>query len=477
MELVTDMKINKRGKLLHKYKLPFIVFSFIIICLGLFTFKDYLKNYLIDSNYRPAIGNDFGKLKIIYIDLFNYNSNSYHIAGTSEFPIDSDTNYPIGKQSIEELTEKIRLETLLTLAYSQKNDNLPTKSKTLTVKTNDWQQILNKHEKIKSILLKSKTKVSLNNVNIELSENLPDVDINETVPAKAVRLFKYFLTLRRNGDSPVGDDFGISFNEFNTIYGYGQCSNQSFALADLFQKNGINVRIVQLSSPSHTLIEANIIDEQWVAFDPLLGIYYADLENGIFLNFEEIQETLESTLQKFAKNNYRDSIYYYKNNQSNIIPFTNVNGGINRARSFLLSQEQTLEYNFSDNLPWLARRNLNPPPKDTIGYIKYFQGNGKVFNINRTYPLNSVTVDFLSENTDLFVDNKKVNYNPNWKTTQLVRYVWFHKTANIEASKPIGVTTILQISGLPYYKFTDGFIRVNANEKEDIELTVEYYIN
>ena len=452
----------------------FILFS--LALLGLYSVRNSIKAYFIQSKNRPTIGEDFGNLKIIYKDLFDYNSNTFNVAGSPEFSINTEKPYPVRAGEIDDLTEKIRTENLINIAYSQKEEAGSTQVKNLVVKTNQWHKISQEHKKVKKITLKSVSGNLINDVKVELIEQFPLENNAETLAGKSIRLFNYFLSVRRNGDSPLGRDFRISFEEFCEIYGYGQCNNQSYALADLFERNGIPVRLIRLSDPAHMLVEAKVTEQNWAAFDPLLGDYFIDAEKNLFLNFNEIQVNLDAALKQFAVKDYEQSKFWYANNAAQIRPFVNSKDS-EKLRSLSVKGNQYIEYNFGANAPWLSMRNITPPPKETVGFIKFFQGEGTIFEINQPYPINSAVAEFLHGDTKLAVDNEEVIFNPSWKFARLDRFLWFDKQAKVEASKPINLAIILQFSILPYYRFTDGFIRVNAEENEEVEVMIEYLTN
>lgn len=444
------------------------------LCAALPTIKSHLKGDFLSITNRPAVGEDFGELKIVYADLFEHNSRAFKIAGRPEFPLDTDSAYPASSASIKELTEKIKLESLLNIAYSRSEKPRPTRTVNLSLKTNRWQNILADKKEIAKITIKSAPGTSLTGVGIELVKQIPSQPTDANLIAKAVRLFNYFLSIKNNGTSPLGEEFNIPFDKFSRIYGYGQCSNQSYALADLFEKNAIPARLVKLSNPAHTVVEAKVSDEKWAVFDPLLGSAFADAEKNIVLDFDEVQENPDAALKQFvAEENYEKSKYYYEKNTAVIIPFVE-EAQTDENFSFSLNEDQFIEYDFDEHLPWLTKRNITVPD-ETVGFIKLFKGAGTDFQISSPYAVVSVVAQFLNSDTKIKVDGSEVPYDPSWEFTRLVRYVWFRSTAKIETSKPVNLTIVSQFSILPYHRFTDGLLRVNAREKETARITVEYF--
>lgn len=444
---------------------------FLAFLVTLWISKDSLKSYFLKSSIRPTVGEDYSQLKITYSDLFEHNSEEFNIAGKPDFPINTDSAYPVNSASVINLSEKIHLESLLNIAYSQPKKSRPTMKMNLMLQTNKWQRICKEKKEIVKITISPFG--SLNDSSLELANQTPQQLTDESLTAKTIRLFNYFLLIKQNGDSPTGEDFNIPFDEFCQIYGYGQCQNQAFALADLFEKNNIPARLVQLPDPPHFIVEAKV-DQKWIAFDPLLNIAFINSKNS--LDFAEVQNNIDSALNEFAGENSNQAKFYYQQKKVTIVPFTSDLQKDSNKFSFSLGDHQSIEYDFNGNLPWRTTRNLRVP-KNSIGLIRLDKGVSKLFEVTTPYSMNSAIVEFLYKDTAIKVDDSEIYSNPSWSYTRLVRYLWGHKSARIEATKPIKLATILQFSILPYYKYTDGFIRVNARDNMQIQVTIDYFVD
>ncbi len=468
------LKNSRDRKLFLCVFLSLFIFVF-IMGVGFLYFRKDLKSHFINSKNRPIIGSDYQDFKLIYKDLFNINSDAFQIAGMPEFPFSTDTAFPLKAESLEILNEKFKLENLISIAYSRKNEKLPTTTLSSKIRTNEWQKISIGRNKIIKLTIESAQETPLSGINIELVNQPPVEIVDKDLLGKSLRLFNYFLSIRRNGESPSGKEFYIPFSEFKTVHGYGQCINQSFALADLFEKNGIQTRLISLTPNSHTVIEAKVTEQNWAVFDPLLGLAFIDSNNHTILNFNDIKENLESSLMQFAGDNYDKAKFYYTGNTTTR-SFTPISAP-EKLHAFFLDKQNFIEYQFEDSFLWLTKRNIVPPPEETIGFIKYYRGEGNDFTINEPYPLSSGIVKFSDKNTKLFIDDKEVLYNSSWTETDLIRYLWFRKSAEIKSDKPIQLTTISQFSILPFYRQTDGYVRINSDNEGLVKISVEYLLN
>lgn len=420
---------------------------------------------------RPIIGHDFDALRFVYFDLFNHNSEAYSLAGRPDFPVNSDTNYPTTGEAFNQLCRNLQREVFLKIAYSSRKAKVPTRSQYLRTRTNHTHRLVLGGEQITKISIRAAASETVENLKISLSKESQKTDCEAKYSDKALRLFEQFLSLRRNGLNPLGRILRIPFEEFINVYGYGQCYNQSYALADLFARNKIAVRLIHIHHPRHVLVEAEVEPSKWAAFDPLLSQAFLDPVDNTPVSFVELQTNLETVLKRFRIKNIEEAKAYYSADAVTVEAFQDAN--VERNYSFNLGPNQDVEYSFAESYPWVHRRNLTSPPEEVLGHFKHFWGKGTKFLVTSPYPIVEAEVSIGARETELAVAGVEVAHQPGWDLVRLSRYLDYQKTLTVTSSQPVNLTTISQFSALPYPRTGDVSFRVDGTNDVAIDVRLE----
>jgi hypothetical protein len=316
----------------------------------------------------------------------------------------------------------------------------------------------------------------LTDVTLALVKKVSRTTTNGGPVEASVQLFGEFLALRRNGVSPLGEDYLMPFLEFVSVYGYGQCKNQCYALGDLFARHGIKSRLVNIADPSHTVLEAELRLGQWGVFDPLLGLAFVNLESGSFLSFAEIRADLDKALQAFGGDQVDAARSYYQGAGVTIEPWT-AKDGVDRQYTFAIGANQEVELCFDCSYPWISSRNVFPPPPGVLAFLKTHHGRGTSFTVRSVFPMVELEVLAGKTPSDIEVDGAQVTHVGVGERIRLARFLKSRHEVKVSSSNPVTLSTVAQCSALPFYRWTDAFAMVTSKSGSNCVVTVEYYTN
>jgi hypothetical protein len=478
-----------------------------------------IRGYYQTLSYKPVSGTDFKLMKITYYDLYQLDSTTYHLAGAPSFPFETDSLSPVTSGSMRALEEAMRKEVVNNVAYGlREKEKYSSHTYKRVIPTNTFVKLSGRQDhEIKNIVISSLIGASLTNVHLSMVVD-PEAEaatLNASnAPsqvAEALSLFRTFIKYKKNGISPHGASYALTFDQLVNIYGYGQCDNLSYALSDLFYKHGIKSHLIYLQSPSHTLVEANINSGARVAFDPLFAIAFVNPATNAVLSFEQVKADVDRALSVFvsdeatrkkAKYQYAGSITSTKQ----VTPLASVN------RTYNVLPEETVEYDFSGGYPWITLRNITPPPEGVLGFFKKHthvepnstegqSRNVAYLRVEMPFPIVDAEIHGLSSGNrpDIFMDPgevQKVQYDQSWEFVSLRRYIQNYPVMeelggitrfqrNIELTfdynnrvpqdnERLDISVISEISSLPYYRFMDGFVKVSADQNLPVMLTINY---
>ena len=491
-------------------------------CLGFVAAKYWepSRNWFTSIRSRPAVGTDFELMKIVYYDLYNTNSKKYHLAGEPEFPIDTDTLRFVSASDIKALQAVVREEMLNSIAYGANKKQEPSRRIEAVIPTNTFQQLVNVKglARIVSLKVQSTDATALTKVRVQMmaSRDKEEETSGQTAKGgsnqaqKVHKLFRQFLSTKSNGYNPLGKNADLTYDQLSNVYGYGQCDDQSHALADLFHENGIDSRILSLQNPSHSLIEASLGEDRWVAFDPYLSTAFMNPDTGEELSFAQVLSNPTRALNQYCPDDSlrTDALKFYTGQLSKI---KNYSAYRSLDRSFDLQPNEQAQYVFNEMYPWITLRNVALPPDGVVGFLKRTivlkpeitasPESVRSTSIKMPFPIVDAEVDFLADGVkpELYVGSvgrQKVVYDHDYHLTRLRRYIErnplsreadgvlrFQDTIDLAlnySNQPrsdtgdVKLTVISELSSLPYYVLSDGFIKIVADENTRVTVTIEY---
>lgn len=184
-------------------------------------------------------------------------------------------------------------------------------------------------------------------------------------------LFEFLVRSRVNGVSPNSGRFNMSFHELYDVFGYGQCHNQSAALAGLFAGFGIHTRLLHFDDTSHTVVEAELEPDKWVVFDPLLAIAFMSSDPPWLGDLKAIQGNLQDSLDRAGLRglDLKEATQYYSSTRQtreemHPQPMT---GGLHCD----VWPGEMVELLFDGGYPRLVSGTLGVPPPNVIGFLRH----------------------------------------------------------------------------------------------------------
>ena len=392
-------------------------------------------------DWRPPSAHDFRQLKIAYIDLYALNSERFQLAGSPEFPIVTDSRRPADGEDVIKLGNSMFRELLYSLAYRSDSEPALIRGPRLIVQR-AYSSAMLSHARGVSIANNGSRRVEgvgltpivqdagVLGVETPLSR---DADAREIARA----LFARFMTEKKNGPNPLGDDFKIRYVDMVEVYGYGQCHSLSYALARTLARHGLKASIVNTGPVRHTFVEADLGNVKAV-LDPLLGIALIDSTASTSYSRDYVLRnagSIESTLPQAVRAPFRQ---YYLN--ASIVDTESVTyrKSDDRTRTFALEPGDTAQYIFGRVYPWITSRNLAPPPEGAVGFLRISRnlvasefrqrGDWSITLIETPYPIVDLEIllpagthpDFmlLTANSE-----KQIHINGNPSLIRLARYL------------------------------------------------------
>ena len=388
---------------------------------------------------RPSLALDYKQLKFAYSGLFTTNSARHHLAGDPAFGIATDSRRPVSDAQVRDIGRRMTREAIFSLAYRDED----------TSATGTATRQLEPNREYPTALLRDVRRVIVENtaagtspgfrLAIHRVDSVPDgpgpAD-TESRAREALRIFDRFLSEKKNGSSPLGNQFDIPYDELVKVYGYGQCDNLSFALADLLHRKGIASALVHLRPNSHTVVEVDLGGRKGL-LDPLLGIAFVDTTGMSSLQHDVILKqaaVLASEVAPQTQAVFRS--YYVDARVSSVREFDA--RATARSRELRLGAGERAEYLFQQVYPWITTREIGAPPDDAVGFLRVTRllsaadfaqrADGRVARLEMPYPIVDVelvgdpgTVPAVSIGTDHGFE--KVQGADSSGTTRLARYL------------------------------------------------------
>ncbi|HEX8848349.1 MAG TPA: hypothetical protein VF761_02360 [Gemmatimonadaceae bacterium] len=355
---------------------------------------------------RPSLALDYKQLKFAYSGLFAANSERHHLAGTPAFGISTDSRRPVSDVQVRDLGRRMMREAIFSLAYQEEDTSGPGSASGR----------LEPNREYPTAMLRNARRVIVENtaagtspgfrLAIHRVDSLPDGPGSvgtEGRAREALRIFDRFLSEKKNGSSPLGNRFDIPYDELVKVYGYGQCDNLSFALADLLHRKGIASALVHLGPNSHTVVEVDLGGKKGL-LDPLLGVAFVDTTGMASLQHDVILKQAAVLAREVAPQTqaiFRS--YYVAARVSSVREFDA--RATARSRELRLGAGERAEYLFQQVYPWITTRDIESPPEGAVGFLRVTRylsaddfiqrADGRVATLEMPYPV--VDVELVGE--------------------------------------------------------------------------------
>ncbi|NUS95988.1 MAG: hypothetical protein HOQ11_01120 [Gemmatimonadaceae bacterium] len=352
---------------------------------------------------RPSLALDYKQLKFAYSGLFAANSERHHLAGSPVFGIATDSRRPVSDVQVRDLGRRMTREAIFSLAY-QPEDTSAAGPATRQLEAN---------RQYPTALLRDVRRVVVENASttgspgfrlaIHRVDSVPDgpgPDDTESRAREALRLFDRLLSEKVNGSAPLGNQFDIPYDELVKVYGYGQCDNLSFALADLLRRKGIPSSLVHLHPNSHTVVEADFGGKKGL-LDPLLGIAFVDTTGMSSLQHDVILKQAAVLARELAPQTQAIFRSYYVDARVSSVREFDARATA-RSRELRLGAGERAEYLFEQVYPWITTRDIGSPPAGAVGFLRVTRtlsaadfvdrADGRIATLEMPYPIVDVEV-------------------------------------------------------------------------------------
>ncbi len=324
------------------------------------------------AGWRPPTAHDFRQFKTAYIDLYNLNSQRFHLAGDPAFPIVTDSRRPADGTAVKKLGDLMFREMLYSLAYSSDSEPVLRRGQRL-IAHRSYSSAMLAHAHGISIANQGSTRVE--GIGVAPIISISGAPLNGPMPRGADArqiaraLFDQFLTEKKNGPNPLGSDFNTRYVDMVEVYGYGQCHSLSYALARMLARYGLKASLVNTGPVSHTFVEADLGNVKGL-LDPLLGIALIDSTGSRSYDRDYVlasASSIEATLPQAVRSDFRQ---YYRNAAIVDVEPVTYRKTEDRVRTFALGPGDSAEYIFERVYPWITSRNLEFPPEGAVGFLR-----------------------------------------------------------------------------------------------------------
>jgi hypothetical protein len=330
----------------------------------------------LGADVRPwSTSADFEHLKIVYTDLYQLNTERTHLAGAPHFPVNTDSRRLASPEAVRQLSDLMAQEVMFSMAYGPSDTpGAPHgPQETLLADSLYPGTVLRRHG---SIVVENASPQRVLGVGLT---TVSPVAATEVVSATAsgrdraqlaADIFGVFVSDRRNGTSPLGRSFKIGHDDFVEVYGYGQCTNQSYALADELGRHGIRASVVEIGPRSHTFVEAEVGGGRAI-LDPLLGVALIDTAGVATFDHEQALREPGALARHLPWRTRAAFLSYYAGaHVERVERLAAMPSTAAVARTFYLDPGERAEYLLESSYPWITTRNIERPPPGTVGSLR-----------------------------------------------------------------------------------------------------------
>jgi hypothetical protein len=187
-----------------------------------------------------------------------------------------------------------------------------------------------------------------------------------------------------------------------------------------------------------------------------------------------VRTDIEASLSMLTDSYEKEDLSYYLGADFFVqeLSFNNTDKDMQYAIEIM--PNESVEFCFECNYPWISERNVSAPPSGALAFIRIDKGRGNRFFIESDFPLVEIEIVADEDNCEIRVDGKFATNSNQGELVRLSRFLNSRNKVVVTSNRVVKLASIAQCSALQFYRYTDGFvfIRSPTDSKWDISMDI-----